>query len=434
MSVGGGIFTDDFSPTPYWWVASPPSSVKLETIPGHADAVVVGAGYTGLHAALQIARTGRSVIVFDADAAGAGCSTRNGGQISTSVKPGFSELAKRHGEETASRLLREGRLSLKWIERFIADEGIDCDFRVVGRFHAAHNAARFRALVAMVANQPAGVSVPCHVVSRDDQHSEIGTDVYHGGVVYEDHASLDPGKYHAGLLARVIETGASVAANCAVTDIARTGDGFMVATERGEIRARDVVIATNGYSGPLSPWHQRRVIPIGSYVIATEELPESLIDELIPRNRIVSDTRRVVYYYRASPDRRRILFGGRVSLGETDPVRSAPLLRDAMIRVFPQLTGTRVSHSWMGYVAYTFDALAHTGSQDGLHYAMGYCGSGVGMASYLGMRSGLRVVGDPQGATAFQEPKFETRPLYAGRPWFLAPVVRYYRLLDSLNL
>ena len=153
----------------------------------------------------------------------------------------------------------------------------------------------------------------------------------------------------------------------------------------------------------------------------------------MPGDRIYSDTCKVVYYYRASPDRKRILFGGRVSSGETDPLKSAPNLRADMVRLFPELHNVRLSHSWMGFVAYTFDTLAHTGKQDGIHYAMGYCGSGVSMASYLGMRTGQKVLDNTEGITGFDSIKFPTRPLYNGNPWFLPATVAYYRYRDKLT-
>jgi glycine/D-amino acid oxidase-like deaminating enzyme len=258
--------------------------------------------------------------------------------------------------------------------------------------------------------------------------------VYHGGVLYENHASVDPGRYHAGLVRLAQTAGAVLITNCGATAMERQGTGYRVSTEKGAILARDVVLATNGYTGGLSKWHQKRMIPIGSYMIATEELPTAVIDKLIPRDRIVSDTRRVVYYYRASPDRKRILFGGRVSHAETDPKRSGPLLRDELIRLFPQIADARLSHSWMGFVGYTFDTLAHTGSKDNLHYAMGYCGSGVGMASYLGMRTGQRVLGLVEGRTGIEKATFQTRPLYTGNPWFLSAAVRIYKVRDKLNI
>jgi glycine/D-amino acid oxidase-like deaminating enzyme len=224
------------------------------------------------------------------------------------------------------------------------------------------------------------------------------------------------------------------ASQCRVTSLTRSGTRFTVGTQRGQVDAKNVILATNGYSGPLSPWHRRRIIPIGSYIIATEELPEALVDELIPRNRIVSDTRRVLYYFRASPDRRRILFGGRVSVAETDPRLSGPLLYREMLRLFPQLSRYQVSHSWMGYVGYTFDTLAHAGEQDGIHYAMGYCGSGVGMAGYLGMRLGQAILGRREGRTGCGETAFPSRAYYFGNPWFLAPAVHVYRLRDRLGI
>ena len=200
---------------------------------------------------------------------------------------------------------------------------------------------------------------------------------------------------------------------------------------RGTVTARDVVVATNGYTGAITPWLRRRVIPIGSYIIATEPLAPDVMDRLFPTDRIASDSRRVVYYYRPSPDRTRILFGGRVSANETDPAVSGPHLHKQMVRLFPELGGTRLSHSWCGTVAYCFDEKVHTGTHDGIHYAMGYCGSGVSMASYLGMRVGQRVLGRAEGATAFDDLPFPTRPLYTGKPWFLPAAVAAYAWLDD---
>jgi glycine/D-amino acid oxidase-like deaminating enzyme len=371
--------------------------------------------------------------VLDAEDAGWGCSTRNGGQISTSVKPGYGELARHHGPARAMAILREGKRSLEWMAEFIDNEGISCDYRIAGRFHAAHSPRRYEALARQVGALPKELAIAAHLVPRAEQRLELGTDAYHGGVVYTQHAALDPARYHAGLLERARAAGAVVISRCPVTGLEKHSQGFRLATPHGEVRARDVVIATNGYTGRLVPWLRRRVIPIGSYMIATEPLPGELMAKLMPTDRIVSDTRRVVYYYRASPDRRRILFGGRVSGDETDPRISGPRLHRDMAAIFPELAGTKISHSWLGIVAYSFDTLMHVGRHDGLHYAMGYCGSGVGMASYLGMRLGLKVLGSAEGRTAFDGLAFPTRPLYFGRPWFLAPTVWFYRLLDRVE-
>ncbi len=435
VPVEDPLFAPGAKLAPYWWEGVPRPSLPQAAMPREVDVAIVGSGYTGLHAALQTARGGRHTVIFDADDAGFGCSTRNGGQISTSVKPAYDALASRHGPKQAFEILREGQRSLEWTGEFVRAERIDCGFGVVGRFHAAHNPRRFEALAKSAQNQPKGLEVDVQVVPRAEQRSEIGSDAYYGGVVYTRHASIDPARYHQGLLDRVLGAGAQVIPHCRVTAIEKDGARFKVTTSLGTVGARDVVIATDGYTGPLSPWLQRRLIPIGSYVIATEPLPEATIDALIPRNRIVSDTRKVVFYYRASPDRRRILFGGRVSLSETDSVISGPLLHADLAKIFPALRSARISHSWCGFVGYTFDELAHTGRHEGVYYATGYCGSGVGMAGYLGMRLGQKVLGLREGRTAFDDLPFPARPFYrGGHPWFLAPSIRYFRWRDRLPI
>ncbi len=424
------LFTPDRKLAPYWWDQVPRPVIDDAPLPPAADVVVIGSGYTGLHAALQTARGGRETLILDAEDAGWGCSTRNGGQISTSVKPDFDTLAKRHGEQRANEIIKEGQRSLAWIGEFIAAEAIDCDFGVVGRFHAAHNPLQFTKLVNAVKGQRKGLEVQTEIVERSAQRTELGTDAYFGGVIYKQHASVHPARYHQGLFDRVLRAGARVVPRCPVLSIARDGERFRVTTPQGTVAARNVVVATNGYTGPLTPWLQRRVIPIGSYMIATEPLSTEQMARLMPRSRIVSDTRKVVFYYRASPDQRHILFGGRVSHDETDPAVSGPKLHADMVTIFPELAATRISHSWCGFVAYTFDELMHVGNHDGLHFAMGYCGSGVGMASYLGMRVGQQVLGLADGRTAFDGLPFATRPFYTGNPWFLAPSIRYYRWRD----
>lgn len=435
-SPSDDIWCPDWSAQPYWWDAAAPEASPKDppTLPAKVDVLVVGSGYTGLNAALETARGGRSTLVLDARAPGAGCSTRNGGQISTSVKPSHAKLAARFGDATATAIRREGETALTWIEEHIRAEGIACAFRRTGRVHAAHSPAHYDLLAAEAARLSRAEGVEVHVVPRAEQARELGTKAYHGGLVFPRHAALHPALYHQGLLDRVRAAGAHVIGYCAVQDIARDAAGFDVRTAHGAIKARAVVVATNGYTGPATPWLRRRVIPIGSSIIATEEVPEDLVDRLFPTDRIASDSRKVVYYYRASPDRRRILFGGRVSAQEATPEVSGPRLHAELSRLFPELRSTCISHAWSGTVAYTFDELAHIGVQDGLHYALGYCGSGVSMASYLGMRVGQQVLGLAEGRTAFDGLPFASRPLYGGRPWFLPPMVAWYRWRDQRDV
>ncbi|MEQ8898964.1 MAG: FAD-binding oxidoreductase [Roseovarius sp.] len=425
------IFTPDYKETPYWWDEVPAPEAATDLPRSKTDVVIIGSGYTGLCAGIETARGGRETLIFDAERIGWGCSSRNGGQVSGLLKPSLAKLSKKYGSGRALKILQEGTASLEYLKAFIFDEGIDCDVRLNGKFRAAHSPALYDAMARKYANQVKGLELEVDMVPKADQRSEIGSDAYFGGAVIHAHFGLNPAKYHSGLVARARAAGAELIAYCPVTRVERKNGGFFVTTSKGTVEARDVIIATSGYTDKSLPWHRRRVIPIGSYMIATEELDEDVVREIVPNDRVMTDSRKLVYYYRASPDRRRILFGGRVSLRETNSKVSSPLLRDELVKLFPQIGHAKVSHGWMGYVDFTFDSMPHIGVHDGMHYALGYCGSGIATASYLGMKVGKKVIGDPQSATPLDETSFFTRPLYYGKPWFLAPSVHYYRWMDK---
>ena len=431
VNHGADLWTPEWLGTSYWLDGSLPPQVPQAELPRTVDVVIVGSGYTGLNAAIETARGGRSTLVLEAETPGWGCSSRNGGQVSTGIKPSLEKLKSRHGSARAEAIRGEGRAALKWIEERIGTEGIDCDFRRSGRFHAAHTPAAYEELArdADVLRRTEGIDV--EMIPRADQRRELGTDTYHGAALFPAHGALDPVRYLHGLLRTALDAGAQVLGQTPVLGITSGPAGHEVRTPRGTVRARDVIVATNGYTVGATPWHQRRVIPIGSYIIATEPIAPELMDRLFPTDRTVTDSCKVIYYYRTSPDRKRILFGGRVSAGETNPAISGPRLHKAMCQIFPELQSTRISHSWMGTVAYTFDELAHTGTHEGVHYAMGYCGSGVSMSSYLGARMGQKVLGLAEGRTAFDDLPFPTRPFYTGRPWFLPATVAWYRWRDG---
>jgi glycine/D-amino acid oxidase-like deaminating enzyme len=230
------LFTPDFKSMPYWWERTPRPGLGAVRLPASADVAVIGSGYTGLCAALEVARGGRSVVVVDAEDAGWGCSTRNGGQISTSIKPDYETLTRRHGAEAAFAVMKEGHNALAWVTDFIAREEIACDFKVPGRFHAAHSPRHYERLARSLSKPPKGLEVPAHVVPRAEQGRELGTTAYCGGVVYEKHASLDPGRFHQGLLAKVLNAGVTVVPHCPVVAIGRDGPGYSLSTGLGKLR------------------------------------------------------------------------------------------------------------------------------------------------------------------------------------------------------
>ena len=215
-----------------------------------------------------------------------------------------------------------------------------------------------------------------------------------------------------------------------MTGIRKDGATFTVATHGATVAARDVVVATNGYTGPVTPAFRRRLIPVPSFIIATEDLGEVRVKALIPSGRMIVESRTRHCYYRPSPDGRRILFGGRAALTPTPPRKSGAILYKMMTGLFPDLDGVKISHSWTGFVAFSRDHLPHVGLRDGIHYALGYSGSGVAMAPYLGHKAAHKVLGNAEGRSPFDDTPFRAFPVYDGRPWFLPLVELWYRHKD----
>ncbi|MFT5741159.1 MAG: glycine/D-amino acid oxidase-like deaminating enzyme, partial [Gammaproteobacteria bacterium] len=278
--------TDDFKAESYWWDETPRPQINSSELPAKTDVLIIGSGYTGLHCAIQTASAGRDTLVIDAEAAGWGCSSRNGGQISGEIKPGFEQLCKKYGSKQAFALVKEARNALDWLTGFIDSEAIDCDLKACGRFQAAHNPRQFDKIRQWVDHQPKGLEQPLQLIEKAQQADEIDSDYYHGGVVIERHCSLSPAKYHAGLLALAQAKGAKIESNCAAIHIERNSDGFKVTTSRGSIQTRELVVATSGYTPTATPWQRRRIVPIGSYMLATEAMNIERADKLMPQSRV----------------------------------------------------------------------------------------------------------------------------------------------------
>jgi glycine/D-amino acid oxidase-like deaminating enzyme len=426
------IFAPDFLAEPIWWADAPPQTGADRPLPERVDVAVIGSGYCGLSAALTLARAGARVAVLEAGALGEGASSRNGGMVGGSVKLDWSHLAERFGAAKAAALMDGARASFEHLEDLIAHEGFDVDYRRDGRFLLACNSAQFRALQRKVAALDERAHM-VRVVPRERQREEIGSDFYHGGVAIDEASGLHPAKLQHCLCEAARAAGAGLHGRAEVQRLERVGSGLALHTVRGRIRADHVLIATNGYTSALTPELRRRIVPVSSYIIATEPLPPELPARLSPRGRMFVDGNRLLSYFRLSPDGRRVLFGGRLNLRNVDQRTAARGLYGRMVRVWPELGAYRITHAWKGYLGFTFDRLPHMGVQDGLHFAMGCNGSGIAMAAYLGDQSALKILGRQNRSCPFEELPFPTHVAYRGRAWFLPPLGFWYRFLDRLD-
>ncbi|MCW5733638.1 MAG: FAD-binding oxidoreductase [Enhydrobacter sp.] len=430
------IFAGDYKEEPYWWEAFRPQAIEAPALPRRTDVVVVGGGYAGLSTARALADGGIESVVVDAGDFGSGASTRSGGAISAGLSIGKSFTGKTLAYEPA--FVREvvgwSIAAYRSLQELVASEKIDCHLEQRGRFLGACASAHYDALRVRHDKLRAGGATDCHLVSREEQRAEIGSDYYHGGLVLETAGKLHPALFYSGLLAAVRRRNSiTLAGQTRASKLERTGTGWRVATSAGELAAKHVVVATNGYTSALTPHLQRRLVPIASHVIATEELPEGLALKLCPKGRTFSETRRVLNYYRLSPDGRRVIFGGRARFTEIDGRQRARLLRRSLLQRFPELAGTRITHSWQGNVAFTYDALPHAGCFDGLHFVVGCNGSGVSMMPYLGDAMGRALAGRLHGKLPFENVPLPSIPLYSGKPWFLPAIGGAFRALDYFD-
>jgi len=429
------IFHREFTPSPYWWEAYTPTAGDLVEVPKSARVAIVGGGYAGLSTALELARHRIDAVVLEANELGSGASTRNGGAVSGGVNVGKSFTGRTFEIEPgrAEQMLSDASDAFALIDRLIAEEEIDCFWEKHGRFVGAWAKKHFAAQAQRLAMLNAAAQSGAYMVPRERQREEIASDYYFGGMVVERSGKLHPALYYKGLLEACRRRGVAVCAKAAVERIERASAEWRVETRRGNVSAGDVVIATNGYTGNLTPALKRRVVPLASHIIATEELPEDFARSLIPKDRTLSDTKRVLCYYRMSPDSKRMVFGGRARFTQVDPTVSAPILHRYMTERFPQLRGVKVTHAWTGNVAFTLDALPHMGESDGLHYCLGCNGSGVAMMTYLGWQTARKIARAVNYACSFDTSDFPDHLLYSGNPWFLPVVGSYYRLRDSLD-
>lgn len=420
---------------PYWWdaarpLAQPTQAGAIQALPSRVDVAIVGSGFTGMRAALELARAGRSVLVLDRDAAGSGAARRNAGYLGRVLKHSLVQLMQKHGDAQGLALYRELGDAFTGVIDLIAQEGIDCHLTRHGRFIAATSPQHYDALAADLEPMRRELGYPYEMVSKPEQRREFGSDRYHGGAVIPDLAAIHSGLYHQGLTARALAAGAMIQDGTAVIALSPEKDGVSVATDRGKVIARDAIVATNGYTPRGLAWFAKRVIPFQAYMAATEELSAAQLRDAIPNLRTMIDSNTNIDFFRPAPDSSRLLFGGGTGVPRGDHAAIARFLHRLLGRVFPQLATVKLSHVWTGFCAGTFDMMPHIGGRDRVWYGLGYNFAGIPMGTHFGAKLALMIQGKAEGRSAFAETPFPTLPLYGGNPWFVPMAMRYFDWKD----
>ena len=425
----------DWQARPYWWDEVPPATAH-DALPSRTDVAIVGSGYTALSAARILARHGMSVTVLDAREPGYGASTRNHGMVGGGLKLP-ANLQQTLGAERADRIRRNAYNSFVEFKQIIADESLDVDYCDTGRLTAAHTLAAYRRQVTRGEDLARNFGYHTRMLPREEQHAEIGSDFYYGALLVAESGGLQPAKLHRGYWRLAEQAGARIVGNAAVGAIEGRAGAFTLRTAKGDLRADKVFVATNAYTGAIDPrfhpYVRRRVVPVTAYIATTEELPEDVARAILPTNRMGADTKRSLFAFRLSPDRRRVIFAGRARWRDIGEQAATPILHHFMSEVWPVLKGYRITHCWKGLVCFTFDKLPHMGEVDGLSYAAGCQGSGVVMMSYLGRQVAEKIITGNAVQCGFDGLPFPGRPGYRGRPWFLPAVGGYYKTRDAIE-
>lgn len=402
---------------------------------GHYDVAVIGAGFTGLGAARKLAKGGARVAVLEGETVGYGASGRNGGHLNNGLAHSFTAACARFGQETAIAMYRAFDDGIDTIERIIEDEQIQCDFRRSGKLKLACKPAHMAGIKSNFEALHQLADPDTELLSREDLKGEVGSDQFHGALLQRKSAMMHMGRFVVGLAQAAERHGADIFENAKVTSC--TGDlrGHRLMTPRGEITAGKVLLATGAYTSQDFTWFRRRIIPVGSFLIATRPLTDPEVAATLPGDRTCVTTMNVGNYFRLSPDRR-LIFGGRArfsaSSDQRSDAKSGDVLRATMTTFFPHLDGIDIDYCWGGMVDMTKDRYPRTGQRDGIYYAMGYSGHGAQIATHLG-----EIIADDMTGSARDNPwnalPWPAVPGHFGKPWFLPLIGAYYKMRDRIG-
>ena len=401
-----------------------------------ADVVIIGGGYTGLSAGLALAERGHEAVVLEANAVGWGASGRNGGVVSAKFRPSFQALAAAHGLPAARRMHAIAHESVTVLERTIEEHGlVEARYARLGQIKCAHTPAHLAAITADMAwmRQAMG-DASVSPLSREEVAAQTGSGDFVGGVLSAHAGGLHPLNYARGLARAALGRGIAVHEASPVLAVRREAGGVWVETPGGSVRARQVIVATDGYSDltPATAAIRNRLIPFRSAILATEPLSGNLRASILPGGRIGVETRRMMRWFRMIDGR--LVYGGRGAFGRTDSEAAFTALHRAMVRTFPALAEVPVAFRWSGLVGMTLDALPHVGRlDDRMSVAMGYNGAGVAMSTLLGRRAAAFALGETPDVALLGTQSFRPVPFYALREPAIRLVAGWYQFLDAIG-
>lgn len=417
------------------WAATAEPGPPTPPLVGEAEAevAVVGGGYTGLSTALFLAERGMSAMVLEAHAPGFGASGRNGGQVIPGLKHDPDEIEARFGKERGQRIVAMAGGAADLVFDLVAKHGIGCGAVRTGWIQAAHDAAGL-AVVRRRAADWTRRDAPVEVLDQARIAELTGAHDYLGGLLDRRGGGLHPSSYARGLAAAAIRAGSRIHGESRVVQIERQGGGFRLQTDRGALRARRIVIATNGYADALHDRLRRSIVPVVSLQVATRPLSDNLEKTILPEGQVVSDTRRLLLYFRRDAEGR-LLMGGRGAFGARGVRSRLAELRSAAERLFPQLAGIEWPYRWGGYVALTADHLPHLHElEPGIVTGLGYNGRGVAMATAMGRQLAAYASGTNAAELDFPVSGLEPIPFHALRRPALSAIAAWYGLRARLGL
>ncbi|RUV31803.1 MULTISPECIES: FAD-binding oxidoreductase [unclassified Mesorhizobium] len=403
-------------------------------VSGDFDVAVVGAGFTGLNAARKLAKSGAKVALIEAQHIAYGASGRNGGHLNSGLAESFGAASAHLGEARTRTLWDAYNRSIDMIEAIVEEEAIDCSFRRSGKLKLASkpsHVARLRAMGAEIARE---VDQSVRWLDKDELRSELGSDAFHGAVLYPKTAMAHMGRYANGLAAAAKRHGASIWENNLVISRQKVANGWQLTTPTGSLTARQVILSTDAYTTSAFGYFQQRIIPIASFIIATRPLTGTEVADTLAGNRTYVNSLNIANYFRLTPDNR-FLFGGRARFSAASSHRtdqsSGELLRRQMLSMFPQLENVEIDYCWGGLVGCTPDRFPRAGKADGVIYAMGYSGHGAQMSTLIGNVL-ADIALDIKGTNPLDGMELDAVPMHTGKPWFLPVVGAYYRVKDLL--